>query len=85
MKTEVINSNILSFTEENESEKVFCFVSTKFGESGGFVMIVNEKEIKDEKNGIDVDFNELDKLAVGETLSFGYWYYQKAYAITRLA
>lgn len=75
--------NVMNFTN-TENEKVFCLIGTKFADGGeNSVMLLNEEEIKQfPTDGWSIPFNEME---VGDTSIHGYWYYDKANIVTRLA
>ena len=78
-------NGFLSFTEE-QNEKVFCAMGTIFGDSDRFVRLMTEEEIKREKWMDSNDWSiPLEKMEVGDTSIYSYWYYDKANLVTRLA
>lgn len=84
MRTKFDNG-ILSFNEM-PNEKVFCVMGTIFGDGDRFVRLMTEEEINQDgsmqKDGCS---KNLDELEVGDSSTYGYWYYQKANIVTRLA
>ena len=84
MRTEFDNG-ILSFNEM-PNEKVFCVMGTIFGDGDRFVLPMTEEEINQD-GSIQKDgwSKKLEELEVGDSSTYGYWYYQKANIVTRLA
>jgi len=84
MKVEYKNK-MMTFETENEDEKVFCFLGTKFGDGENFATFVTEDEL--ESLGYQQDEWDKDVLSmeIGETATYGYWFYDKANIIVRLA
>jgi len=78
--------NMLTFEQENENEKVFCVVGTIYGDGESFCRFMTEKEIADE-SWYDSDewSKDVFTMEIGETSTFGYWYYDKANIIVRVA
>lgn len=84
MRTKFENG-ILSFNEM-PNEKVFCVMGTIFGDGDRFVRLMTEEEInQDGSMQNDGWSKKLEELEVGDSSTYGYWYYQKANIVTRLA
>lgn len=78
-------NGILSFMEE-QNEKVFCVMGTTFGDGDRFVRLMTEEEIKREKFMDSDNWSiPLEKMEVGDTSIYGYWHYDKANLVSRLA
>ena len=84
MKTKFDNG-ILSFNEMS-NEKVFCVMGTVFGDGDRFVRLMTEEEINRDGSMQDDGWSKkLEELEVGDSSTYGYWHYQKANIVTRLA
>ena len=84
MRTKFDNG-ILSFNEMH-NEKAFCVMGTIFGDGDRFVRLMTEEEInQDGSMQNDGWSKKLKELEVGDSSTYGYWYYQKANFVTRLA
>lgn len=84
MKTKYENG-LLTFSEDSENEKIFSVNGTKYGDGDRFVRLMTEKELKEEIPD-DSDWSmPFDKMEVGDTSTYGYWFYDKANVIVRVA
>lgn len=84
MRTKYENG-ILSF-EEMPNEKVFSVMGTVFGDGDRFVRLMTEEEIKhDGWMNDDAWSVPLEKMEVGDSSTFKYWYHDKANIVVRLA
>lgn len=85
MKVKFDNDAMLTFEVENDNEKVFAFLGTCMGDGENFVTLATEDELE----GLGYNAEDWDKdvktLEVGETATHGYWFYDKANVIVRLA
>ena len=85
MKVSYDQENVMTFEQDNDNEKVFAFLGTKFGDGENFSALVTEDEL--DKLGLDLTEwdKDIKKLQIGETATYGYWFYDKANIIVRLA
>lgn len=85
MKVKYDNDAMLTFEQDNDDEKIFALCGTKFGDGENFVMLAKEDEL--DKLGIEPsDWDkDIKSLKIGETATYGYWFYDKANVIVRLA
>ncbi len=80
------SSNIITFEQENDSEKIFALLGTKYGDGAeNCSMLASEKQM--EELGINSDewSKDFHELEIGESATYGYWFYDKANVIVRLA
>jgi len=84
MKTKYENG-ILSFTEDSEDEKIFSVIGTKYGDGDRFVRLMTEIEVKEEIPDEKEWSMPIDEMEVGDTSTYGYWHYDKANIIVRVA
>ena len=75
-------NGILSFMEE-QNEKVFCAMGTIFGDGDRYVKLMTEEEVR--RMDSDNWSIPLEKMKVGDTAYYCYWYKGKANVLTRLA
>ena len=76
---------ILTFKEDSKDEKIFCAIGTKYGDGDRFVRLMTKEEIKKEITDESDWSMPIDKMEVGDTSTYGYWFYDKANIIVRVA
>ena len=89
MKVNFDNESMLTFEVDSEEEKVYALLGTKFGDGENFVILATEDELEEYGYNAEDWAEDWDKdvktLEVGETATHGYWFYDKANVIVRLA
>lgn len=79
-------NGILSFEQENEQEKIFCIVGTIKGDGENFARFITEKEIDKEGWYVPEQWSkDINNLEIGDSSTHGFWYYDKANVIIRVA
>lgn len=84
METKFENG-ILTFKEDSKDEKIFSVIGTKYGDGDRFVRLMTEVEIKKEIPDESEWSMPIDEMEVGDTSTYGYWFYGKANVIVRVA
>ena len=89
MKTNYIAdtcNGILESTQDNKNEKIFCIVGTIYGNMDSFARFMTEEEIEEE-GWFDAERWTMDiqEMKIGDTSTYGNFFYPKVNVIVRVA
>ena len=85
MKVAFDNTNTMTFEVKNEREKVFAMLGTLYGDGRNYVTLMTEEELDSCGYNKDEWSKDVKTMAIGETSTYGYWFYDKANFMVRLA